>query len=137
MRTKILAKDKALEASNWTTSMTLVGINGRCPFVDRNGSSPQPILKHGILDASIALALLDAGLVSIEVTEHDIFDDPAFEKWTVSECRQCATRDDFRIYTNGELCWSVNQIWRHLKRGPIVPLAEAVNRLVEVGEVSE
>ena len=137
MRTKILAKDKALEASNWTTNMTLVGVNGRCPFVDRNGSSPRPMLNHGILDASIVLGLIDADLVCIEVTEADVFDDPAFEKWEVGEDRKSATRGDFRIFICGKLYVVGHGIFRHIKHGPVLELAAAVNRLVEVGEVSE
>jgi len=80
--------------------------------------------------------MIRKGAATIEVTEHDIFDDPAFDNWEILSQETCAARGNFHIYADGRMR-HCNQPVRTVNPSDIPALAAAVNRLVEVGEVSE
>jgi hypothetical protein len=139
MRTRTLTQEEALALCNsdgFTINHSMV-INGNRRPIAQGDRCVSFALESGPSAYSQAFmyGLIELG-ATIEVTEQDIFDNPAFEKWDVNADRDWAKRAGFIIWSRGIVDYAQSFV-RHVNPSDIPALAEAVNRLVEVGEVSE
>ena len=143
MRTRTLTQEEALAliqlgAFNDNYKFVVNGHKHAMRYISDRGVILVGDYARGTSAKYIASVVVDLILLgaTIEVTEHDVFDDPAFEKWDVSECRLKAFRGNFSVWSNGK-CFFYAMLVNEVNPSDIPELAAAVNRLVEVGEVSE
>lgn len=97
-------------------------------------------LGNDFLFAGEESSAIRAGLAHIEVPEPepDPFAHPAFEGWKITSDRdgKTASRAGFRMYGRGILDYEQSFV-RHFNPEDAPAIAESVNRLVAIGEVSE
>ena len=139
MRTRTLEEWEALKLfrDNAFTSDHQLAINGKRHPISLDGNCyPMTSVHHGahVYPDNTSMTLMIHLGATIEVTEHDVFDDQAFEKWDVDECRLKADRGNFSVWSNG-MCYFYAMLVTEVNPSDIPALAAAVNRLVEVGEV--
>ena len=146
MKYKTLSKEeacKAFKSNSYTAEMTLVAGDKRFPFRRVSDAAPWfrprygPDLKSW-MDATTVHHLIATGIAHIEVPEPEPFAHPAFEGWEITSDRdgKTASRAGFRMYGRGILDYEQSFV-RHFNPEDAPAIAESVNRLVAIGEVSE